>query len=63
MLYLFDRLAKKDSFDFVTLRQPPHQQSFSTRSELDCQYLEMGIKGVCISATSKTNKQDTRAFK
>lgn len=57
MLYLFDRLAKKDSFDFVTSRQPPHQQSFSTGCELDCQYPEMDIKVVCISATSKTNKQ------
>lgn len=46
MLALFDRVPGSDSFDSLTFRQPPHQQSFAAGEKLDIDHIETAYKRV-----------------
>lgn len=46
MLALFDRVPGSDTFDTLTLRQPPHQQSFAAGEKLDKDHIVTAYKRV-----------------
>lgn len=46
MLALFDRVPGSDTFDSLTLRQPPHQQSFAAGEKLDMDRIKTAYKRV-----------------